>query len=138
VDHVLRANGFALPRGYDAVIAGNVPGGGMSRSASISINLILHRARGERAPGEDGIKIVEMAQQVENDYIGSPCGQLDQIMIYFAKRRHGHALQPRHPHDQARRPRAAGPRLPHRQPRHRHRAPRSGEVHLQAAPRRVR
>ncbi len=28
---------------------------------------------------------VAMAQAVENDYIGSPCGQLDQIMIYFAR-----------------------------------------------------
>jgi galactokinase len=26
-----------------------------------------------------------MAQAVENDYVGSPCGQLDQIMIYFAR-----------------------------------------------------
>ena len=25
------------------------------------------------------------SQAVENDYVGSPCGQLDQIMIYFAK-----------------------------------------------------
>jgi galactokinase len=29
--------------------------------------------------------IVDLAQAVENDYIGSPCGQLDQIMILFAK-----------------------------------------------------
>ena len=29
--------------------------------------------------------IVDLAQAVENDYIGSPCGKLDQIMILFAK-----------------------------------------------------
>jgi galactokinase len=31
------------------------------------------------------MRIIDLAQAVENDYIGSPCGQLDQIMIYFAK-----------------------------------------------------
>ena len=35
--------------------------------------------------------MVELAQKVENDYIGSPCGQLDQIMIYYAKAGMGHA-----------------------------------------------
>ena len=34
---------------------------------------------------KDGMKIVDMAQAVENDYVGSPCGKLDQIMIYFAR-----------------------------------------------------
>jgi hypothetical protein len=29
--------------------------------------------------------IVNLAQMVEVDYIGSPCGKLDQVMIYFAK-----------------------------------------------------
>ena len=95
VDHVLRANGFALPRGYDAVIAGNVPGGGMSRSASISINLILTALEVNGHRVKDGFKIVEMAQQVENDYIGSPCGQLDQIMIYFARAGMGTHYNPR-------------------------------------------
>jgi galactokinase len=31
------------------------------------------------------MKIVDLAQAVENEYIGSPCGKLDQIMIYFAR-----------------------------------------------------
>ncbi len=31
------------------------------------------------------MKIVDLAQAVENNYIGSPCGQLDQIMILFAR-----------------------------------------------------
>jgi len=33
-----------------------------------------------------------MAQAVENDYIGSPSGNLDQIMIYFARGGMGNAL----------------------------------------------
>ncbi len=34
---------------------------------------------------DDQMGIVDLAQMVENDYIGSPCGKLDQIMIMFAK-----------------------------------------------------
>lgn len=37
---------------------------------------------------------VDLAQQVENEYIGSPCGQLDQIMIYFAKANMGTFYDP--------------------------------------------
>ncbi len=95
VNHVLRDNGYTLPRGYDAVVIANVPGGGMSRSASLSINLILTTLEVNGHQEKDGFKIVEMAQAVENDYIGSPCGQLDQIMIYFAREGMGTHYDPK-------------------------------------------
>jgi galactokinase len=44
---------------------------------------------------EDAMKIVDMAQAVENDYIGSPCGQLDQIMILFAREGMGTYYNPK-------------------------------------------
>ncbi len=87
VDYILTREGFKLPYGFDAVIYGNIPGGGMSRSASLTINLILtvleinHYEEDEA----DAFKIIDMAQAVENVYIGSPCGQLDQTMILCAK-----------------------------------------------------
>jgi len=34
---------------------------------------------------DDDMRVVDLAQAVENDYIGSPCGQLDQIMILFGR-----------------------------------------------------
>ena len=40
------------------------------------------------------MKIVDLAQMVENDYIGSPCGKLDQIMIMFAKEGQGTHYKP--------------------------------------------
>jgi len=88
VEHVLRSSGFDTSRGFDAVLMGNIPGGGMSRSASLVINLMLTMLDVNQSslPAED-FRIVKMAQQVENDYIGTPCGNLDQIMIYYA--RHG-------------------------------------------------
>jgi galactokinase len=85
VDHVLRREGFKPTRGFDAVLYGNIPGGGMSRSASLCLNLILTFLEVNRIAVPDEMKIIDMAQAVENDYIGSPCGNLDQIMIYFAR-----------------------------------------------------
>jgi galactokinase len=90
VCHVLRQEGYPITKGFDAVLYGNIPGGGMSRSASLALNLILTflDASGigvSGIGGTEGMRVVELAKSVENDYIGSPCGNLDQIMIYFAK-----------------------------------------------------
>jgi galactokinase len=85
VDYILRREGIELTAGIDAVLYGNIPGGGMSRSASLSLNLILSLLDASGIEIDDGMRIVDLAQAVENDYIGSPCGKLDQIMIMFAK-----------------------------------------------------
>jgi galactokinase len=85
VDYILRKAGYKLTQGINAVLLGNIPGGGMSRSASLSLNLILSVLDANGIVEKDQMKIVDMAQLVENEYIGSPCGKLDQIMILFAK-----------------------------------------------------
>jgi len=82
---ILKKNGYNLQKGMDAVLYGNIPGGGMSRSASLTLNLLISLAEvnGIEFPSEMGI--VDLAQSVENEYISSPCGNLDQIMILFAR-----------------------------------------------------
>ncbi len=85
VDYVLRREGYKLSAGIDGVLYGNIPGGGMSRSASLSLNLILSLFDVNGIEVENQMDVVDLAQAVENDYIGSPCGKLDQIMILFAK-----------------------------------------------------
>ena len=95
VDYILRREDFELKQGIDAVIYGNIPGGGMSRSASLSLNLILSIFDANGIEVKDRLKIVDLAQAVENDYIGSPCGQLDQIMILFAKASMGTHYNPK-------------------------------------------
>ncbi|MCJ7754575.1 MAG: hypothetical protein MUP13_08425, partial [Thermoanaerobaculales bacterium] len=95
VDHVLRREGIALSKGIDVVLFGNIPGGGMSRSASLTLNLILSLLDANGVEIDDPLRIVDLAQAVENDYIGSPCGQLDQIMILFAKEGMGTHYRPR-------------------------------------------
>lgn len=85
-DHVLRKAGFQFNTGFDAVLFGNIPGGGMSRSASLTLNILLTMLEVNRLTLKgDRMRIIDLAQAVENEYIGSPCGQLDQIMIYFAR-----------------------------------------------------
>ncbi len=95
VDHVLRRDGLQPVRGFDAVLYSNIPGGGMSRSASLCLNLILTFLEVNRITVSDEMKIIDMAQAVENDYIGSPCGNLDQIMIYFAREGMGTHYDPK-------------------------------------------
>jgi galactokinase len=95
VDHVLGKKGVSLSRGVDIVLQGNIPGGGMSRSASLTLNLILSLLEANEIQIDDPLRIVDLAQAVENDYIGSPCGQLDQIMILFAKEGMGTHYKPK-------------------------------------------
>ncbi|MBC8471524.1 MAG: hypothetical protein H8D56_18840 [Planctomycetes bacterium] len=95
VEYILRREGYKLSQGIDGVLYGNIPGGGMSRSASLSLNLILSLFDANSIEVEEKIKIVDLAQAVENDYIGSPCGQLDQTMILFAHERMGTYYNPK-------------------------------------------
>ena len=56
----------------------------MSRSASLTLNLMISLAEINGVSLGREMRTVDLAQAVENDYIGSPCGNLDQIMILFA------------------------------------------------------
>lgn len=95
IDYILKREGFQLKQGIDAVLFGNIPGGGMSRSASLCINLILSFFDANSITVEKQMQIVDLAQAVENDYIGSPCGKLDQTMILFAKEGMGTYYNPK-------------------------------------------
>lgn len=94
VDYIFHREKLKIEKGMEAVIFGNIPGGGMSRSASLTLNLILSLLDVNQLELLDPFQVVEMAQAVENDYIGSPCGQLDQIMILFAQPGKGVHFQP--------------------------------------------
>ena len=95
VEYILKREGLNLNQGIDGIVYGDIPGGGMSRSASLTLNLILSLLDANGIELKDKFKIVDMAQAVENDYIGSPCGQLDQIMILFAREDMGTYYNPK-------------------------------------------
>jgi len=84
-DYVLGREGLCRQEAINGIVFSNIPGGGMSRSASLCENVILSRLDANGTTVDDKLKIVDMAQAVENDYIGSPCGKLDQTMILFAR-----------------------------------------------------
>ena len=94
VDFILKREGYVIQSGIDAVLYGNIPGGGMSRSASLTLNLMLSVLDANGMAIQDRFKVVDMAQAVENDYIGSPCGNLDQVMILFARAEKGTHYSP--------------------------------------------
>jgi galactokinase len=95
IDYILKREGFKLKQGIDGVLFGNIPGGGMSRSASLCINLILSLFDANGIEVKQKVQIVDLAQAVENDYIGSPCGKLDQTMVLFAKEGMGTYYDPK-------------------------------------------
>ena len=95
IDYILKREGFQLKQGIDGVLFGNIPGGGMSRSASLCVNLILSLFDANGIEVKEKVQIVDLAQAVENDYIGSPCGKLDQTMILFAKEGMGTYYNPK-------------------------------------------
>jgi galactokinase len=85
IDHIIRGAGIHARTGIDGVLFGNIPGGGMSRSASLTLNILLSLLDANGIALKD-IHVAELAQRVETDYVGSPCGLLDQVMIIFAKK----------------------------------------------------
>lgn len=91
---ILRREGFAVTRGLDVLIHGDIPGGGMSRSASLCVNLVLTLLEVNGLAVDRPFRVVELAQAIENDYVGSPCGLLDQTMILFARAGHGTHFDP--------------------------------------------
>lgn len=82
---VLREHGLPLARGADLVVHSEIPGGGMSRSAALSIALLLALCEQPQRAASDRMRLARMAQQVENDHVGSPCGILDPLMIACAQ-----------------------------------------------------
>jgi galactokinase len=66
--------------GWDVLVAGDIPGSGLSSSASLSVALLhaLGRARGATL---EGGALARAAQRVEHEFVGVTCGLMDQAVI---------------------------------------------------------
>ncbi len=95
VDYVLRKRGISLTKGINGVLIGKIPEGGLSRSASLTLNLMLSLLEVNNINNVDPFDIIDWAQAVENEYVGSPCGKLDQAMILFGRKDKGSLYSPR-------------------------------------------
>ncbi len=79
-----------FPHGFDAAIVSHVPlGAGLSSSASLEVAFAAGIAR-LFGIGMEGLELVELCQRAERDFVGVPCGIMDQYVAYFG--RAGHAL----------------------------------------------
>jgi galactokinase len=84
----LRAAGLRVPGGFDYLAMSDLPlGAGLSSSAAIEMAsvLVLTQMTGETPTRE---ALVKLAKQAENNFVGVPCGILDQGVSGFGRRDH--------------------------------------------------
>jgi galactokinase len=84
----LRAHGLAVERGFDLAIRSTLPSGaGLSSSAALELAtaLALDAAFGPRF---DRLALVQRCQEAENQFVGVPCGLLDQGVSAFGQAGH--------------------------------------------------
>jgi galactokinase len=78
VIHALRDSGLAVPEGFDYAAVSNLPAGaGLSSSAAIELSscLVFSASTGTTLPIGT---LVAVAKRAENEFVGVPCGILDQ------------------------------------------------------------
>jgi len=81
---VLIDEGFSL-KGFKGIVGGNLPiGSGLSSSASFEMAIMAFLNKALNL-GLDRLKMALLAKKAENEFIGVPCGILDQFSIAFGK-----------------------------------------------------
>ncbi|MDT9724964.1 galactokinase [Xylanibacillus composti] len=78
--------------GYDLLYAGNIPGSGLSSSASIQLVTAygIMRSEGREV---DPVKLALIAQESENQFMGVNCGIMDQFTVAMGKEEHAILLK---------------------------------------------
>ena len=78
ITEVLREAGVSL-RGFDLRLESDVPpGGGLSSSAALEIS-VLRALREAFHLDLDDVRLAQIGQQAENDFVGAPVGIMDQM-----------------------------------------------------------
>ncbi|MEQ8858931.1 MAG: galactokinase [Pseudomonadales bacterium] len=81
---VLASENASLPDGFDLFVAGNIPGSGLSSSASLSVALLL--ALGALGGCRlDGLDLALAAQRIEHQHVGVACGLMDQAAVVLGR-----------------------------------------------------
>ncbi len=84
----LPESGLRIPAGFDYLAMSDLPAGaGLSSSAAVELasGLVFLKAAGENPPREI---LVQAARRAENDFVGVPCGILDQGVSGFGRKDH--------------------------------------------------
>jgi galactokinase len=84
----MRTAGLRLPAGFDFLAMSDLPlGAGLSSSAAIEMASVLAMTKmTNEAPTREAL--VKLAKQAENNFVGVPCGILDQGVSGFGRRDH--------------------------------------------------
>jgi galactokinase len=81
----MKGAGVAVPAGFDYLAVSNVPAGaGLSSSAAIELSscLAFLEAAGAKVPREE---LAALGRRAENEFVGVPCGILDQGVSCFGR-----------------------------------------------------
>jgi galactokinase len=84
----MRDSGLKIPAGFDYLAVSNVPlGAGLSSSAAIELSscMAFLEAAGETISRE---ALVALGKRAENEFVGVPCGILDQGVSGFGRKDH--------------------------------------------------
>ncbi|NOT95699.1 MAG: galactokinase [Nitrospira sp.] len=85
---VLPSFGFQVPSGFDFLAVSNLPAGsGLSSSAAIELASALAFLAATRQTCPTGL-LAQIGRKAENDYVGVPCGILDQGVSAFGRADH--------------------------------------------------
>jgi galactokinase len=75
--------------GVDLAIAGDIPhGAGLSSSASLEVAVLQALQSVGAVAALDGTRTAQLAQGAENDFVGVPCGIMDQLVVTRARQDH--------------------------------------------------
>ena len=85
VTWALRQAGFGSPEGFDLSISSTVPlGAGLSSSASLEVACLRAIRQAFELDGLDDVRLAQLGQTAENDFVGAHCGIMDQMAASLA------------------------------------------------------
>ncbi|MDQ6670970.1 MAG: galactokinase [Chloroflexota bacterium] len=85
VTWALRQAGFDTPNGFDLSITSNVPlGAGLSSSASLEVACLRAIRQAFDLQDLDDVRLAQVGQTAENDFVGAHCGIMDQMAASLA------------------------------------------------------
>lgn len=80
---VLAEEGVAIG-GADILVGGDIPGSGLSSSASLTVGLMYAMSQAANTPLQP-LRLALAAQRVEHQFVGVQCGLMDQAAITLAR-----------------------------------------------------
>lgn len=85
----LAKEGHRFQRGYDILFSGEIPNGaGLSSSASIEVVTGYGLLAMEGSEPVDTVQLAQLAQRVENQFVGVNCGIMDQFAVANGRKDH--------------------------------------------------